>query len=273
MKKILMTVLGATLMGLSLNLFLIPAQISSGGVSGLSLSLNALFGIPVSYLIFGLNIPLFIWGYRSFDKKFLALSFLGMAILSLSSEIIAISEPITEDRILMALFGGVISGLGMGIVFRAGGTTGGADIVVKILKNKYPSFSTGTLILIIDAFTIALAGVVFKDWNVILYSVLEIYIATHVIDITDEGINLAKLVLIISDNPAEISSAVSDKLSRGATILNGYSQYSGNDKNIVLCVVKKREITKLKNIVKDTDRNSFVIISDAKEVLGNGFVI
>ncbi len=269
MKKILLTVLGATLMGLSLNLFLIPAQISAGGVSGLSLSLNAIFGIPVSYLIFGLNIPLFIWGYRSFDKKFLALSFLGMAVLSLSSEIIAI----TEDRILMAVFGGVISGLGMGIVFRAGGTTGGADIVVKILKNKYPSFSTGTLILIIDAFTIALAGVVFKDWNVILYSVLEIYIATHVIDITDEGINLAKLVLIISDNPAEISSAVSDKLSRGATILNGYSQYSGNDKNIVLCVVKKREITKLKNIVKDTDRNSFVIISDAKEVLGNGFVI
>ncbi len=173
----------------------------------------------------------------------------------------------------MAVFGGVLSGLGMGIVFRWGGSTGGADIVVKILKKKYPSFSTGTLILIIDVFTIALAGVVFGDWNVILYSALEIYIATYVVDIVDEGLDLAKLVLIISDSPGEISSAVSDRLSRGATILSGYSQFSGNDKNIVLCVVKKHEVSKLKNIVKDTDRKSFVIISDAKEVLGNGFVI
>ena len=273
MKKIFFVILGATLMGLSLNLFLIPAQISAGGVSGLSLSLNKLFGVPVSYLIFGLNIPLFVWGLKNFDKKFLALSFLGMSILSLSSELFVISEPLTEDRILMAVFGGVLSGLGMGIVFRFGGTTGGADIIVKILKKKYPSFSTGTLILIIDAFTIALAGIVFRDWNVLLYSVLEIYIATYVVDIVDEGINLAKLVLIISDFPAEISTAVSYSLSRGATILTGYSQFSGNDKTVILCVVKKHEVSKLKNIVKDTDRKSFVIISDAKEVLGNGFVI
>ena len=270
-KKYLMFFLGSAFMALGLNLFLVPAKIAPGGVSGLATVVYYITNIPVGVLILIINIPIFVIGMFNFNKGFMLNSLLGMVLLSLTTEILSFLTPVTNDVFLASISGGVLVGAGIGIVFRYGATTGGTDIIVMLLKKKYKDFSTGMFVVLVDAVIILFAGIVFKTWEIVLYSGVALYISSYIIDVIVEGVNYAKLVFIISDKPLEIADTISVMLKRGTTCLNGVSTYTGTEKNTILCVVKRYEISRLKQLLYKIDPNAFVIVSEAKEVLGNGF--
>ena len=272
MRKYGLLLLGSVIMALALDLFLVPAKIAPGGVSGLATVLGYFTDMSVGLMIFLINIPIFIWGFFEFDRKFLFSSMVGTLALSSFTGILAFFVvPITDNEILQTVFGGALLGLGFAVVLMSGATTGGTEIVAKILKKKFPYFSIGIFILIIDALVVILTTVLTRRWETMLYSGLALYISTKVIDGILDGVNYAKMTLIVTDFPSEISLAVSQKMGRGTTTLFGYSDYTKQDKKVVMCVTRKTEIFKLKEIVKETDRDSFVIVADVREVQGKGF--
>ncbi len=271
LKKYLLILLGTSIVALSLNLFLVPANIAPGGLSGIAIILHHLFLIPVGLSILVLNIPVLLWGFRHFNLKYTLSSLLGMTLLSLLTDFLTWLKPVTEDVLLSAVYGGGLMGLGLGLVFTAGSTTGGTDIVAQILKKRFSSISVGTFVLIIDAFIVVFAGLTFGKWEVTLYSAVALYICTYIIDLMVEGIEFAKVAYIISDKTETISEEISKNLVRGTTALKASSHFTGADKTVLMCVVKKYQISKLKQILKAIDPDAFVILSDTREVLGKGF--
>ncbi len=270
-KNIFTVILGTISVAIALDAFLAPGNIAPGGISGLSIVINYLINIPLGILIFVLNIPIFLLGLKHFNHKFLLYSLGGMLLLSVFTDLFVNIPRITEDLLLSAIYGGALLGLGIGLVFSVGCTTGGTDIVVQILKKKYPGISVGRFVLIVDAFIVVLAGVIFAKWEVMLYSAIAIYISTILIDIIVEGGDAAKTVYIISDKNADIAQQISLRLVRGTTLLHGSSFYSKESKEVLLCVVKKHQIATLKEIIKQIDPNAFVIFTDARQVVGRGF--
>lgn len=271
LRRFLVVVLGTVIVAVALNMFLVPSNLAPGGVSGLAVVVNYLTKVPVGTLIFVFNIPIFAWGLRHFSKSYMVFSLVGMFLLSVSTDLLVNVPRVTEDVLLSAIYGGVLLGVGVGLVFSAGCTTGGADIVAQILKKRFPFISVGRLVLIIDAFVVTLAGIVFGKWEVTLYSAVSMYISTFIIDIIVEGGDSAKVAFIISDRQGDLAEAISKELYRGTTLLHGSSFYSGKERSVLMCVIKKYEIARLKSIIKATDSTAFVIFSDAREVLGNGF--
>ncbi len=272
LKKYLYVLAGAAVMALSLDVFLVPARIAPGGVSGLATVISYFANLPVGIMIFVINIPILIWGVFEFDIRFLVSSIVGTLALSVFTEIFALClHPVTDNEMLSAISGGVLMGFGMAMVLRTGSTTGGTDIVAKILKKRLPYFSMGLFILIIDAAVVVLSAAVSGKWEIMLYSGISLYVSTKVIDGILDGVNYGKMALIISDYAEDISKIISKKMHRGTTNLYGFSTFSGADKRVVMCVVRRNEIVKLKELVKNADEKSFVIVADVREVLGNGF--
>ncbi len=271
LKKYFATLVGTLLIAISLDLFLVPSNIAPGGISGIAIIINHIARIPVGISILFLNIPIFVWSLWHFKADFIFSSLFGMVMLSILTDLFAFLKPVTSDILLNSVYGGATLGLGLGIVFWAGSTTGGTDIVAQILKKHFPFISVGRFVLIIDTFIVLLASVTFGRWEVGLYSAVALYICTYIIDLSLEGIDFAKVAYIISENSKEISEEISRSLERGTTALHATSHYSGNDKTVLMCVVKKYEINKLKKLIKQIDENAFVILSDTREVLGKGF--
>lgn len=270
-KKIIKIIAGAAVMGFALELFLVPSQIAAGGVGGLATVVYHLTGLPVSLLIFLINIPIFIIGAMNFKMKFLYVSLIGTISLSASSAVFAFLPPITNDIVLAAVFGGAVFGFGLGMVILAGGTTGGTDILALVLRRRLPRFSVGQFFLLIDGLVIALAGLAFRRWDTILYSALTLLISTFVVDTMLDGVDFAKLVYIISDKHKAISEEIYKQVSRGVTGLSAVSYYTGAEKRVLLCVTRKYELPRLKAVIHKVDPNAFLIVSDAKEVHGRGF--
>ncbi len=270
-KEVLAVVLGTAIMAASLDLFLVPAELAPGGISGLAIVVNHLTGVTPGVLIFAFNIPIFIWGLRHFSKGFMIFSLVGMILLSIFTDALSVLPQITDDILLSALYGGLLLGIGIGIVFTSGCTTGGTDIAAQILKKKFPFVSVGRFVLIIDVFVVGVAGLVFGKWEVILYSAVSLYISTLIIDLIVEGGSSAKIAYVISERQREMAESISSKLERGTTVLHGSSFYSGSEKTVLLCVVGRYELARLKSIIREVDSEAFVIFSDAREVLGKGF--
>ena len=270
-KRYALTIIGAAIVALSLDLFLIPAEIAPGGVSGLAIVINYLTGVPVGLAILMLNIPIFLLGARNFSKGFVVISLFGMISLSLITDLFSFLTPVTGDMLLSSVYGGVLMGCGIGLIFRENASTGGTDIVAHVLRKKFPGFSVGRFVLLIDAVIVVLAGLIYNKWEVVLYSAIALYISSYIIDLLVEGVDFAKVAYVISDKPKEIAEKISVELEHGTTALKGSSMYTGNDKTVLMCVVKKYEINKLKEIIQREDGNAFVIVSDTREVLGNGF--
>lgn len=270
-KRYAITMLGAAIVALSLDLFLIPAEIAPGGVSGLAIVINHLTGFPVGLVILTLNIPIFLLGARNFSKGFVVISLFGMISLSLITDVFSFLTPVTGDMLLSSVYGGVLMGCGIGLIFRENASTGGTDIVAHVLRKRFPGFSVGRFVLLIDAVIVVLAGLIYHKWEVVLYSAIALYISSYIIDLLVEGVDFAKVAYVISDKSKEIAEKISAELEHGTTALKGSSMYTGNDKTVLMCVVKKYEIGKLKEIIQREDGNAFVIVSDTREVLGNGF--
>jgi len=179
-------------------------------------------------------------------------------------------QPLTNEVILASIYGGVLGGVGMGFVFRGGGTTGGTDLIAALTSYFFPHFSIGQGLFLIDGVVITLAGIVF-DVELALYAAITIFVSTKLIDIIQEGFNVSKSVFIISDHSQEIKDEILANMRRGVTALRGYGGYSGREKDVLLVTINRAEITKLKNLIRDIDDKAFVIMNEAHEVLGEGF--
>lgn len=262
--------IGTIIMALSLNLFLEPNTIAPGGVTGLAIVIKKITGIDVDITNLVINIPLFIFGLVALGKAFGAKTLYGTFALSFFIRILP-NESLVNELLLAVVFGGVLMGIGLGIVFRFGGTTGGTDLAGAILNKYFPGFSTATFMMSIDLCVVAIAGIVDKKLETSLYSIIALYIIVKVIDLILEGLGYAKAFFIISKYPDEIGNTILETLNRGVTVLKGRGMYTGKDRDVLLCVVNRSQVTKLKEIVHQIDKNAFVMVADIYEVLGEGF--
>lgn len=267
--------LGTFLMAAGLLMFLEPNTIAPGGVTGLAIVIQKVSGIPMDVTNLAINIPLFIIGIMVLGKAFGAKTAYGTATLSLFIRILIIffgdNINATGDLLLASIFGGVILGIGIGMVFKSGGTTGGTDLAGAILNKYVPGLSTAKLMMIIDLVIVAAAGIVNRNIETSLYSVISLYVLVKVADFIVEGLNYSKAFYIITDYSEEISKEIFEKLDRGATALKGKGMYTGEDKDVLLCVVNRAQVTKLKDIVYSLDNQAFIMVSTIHEVLGEGF--
>lgn len=262
--------IGVIITALSLVLFLVPNKIAAGGVSGLATIVYHTLGFPVGITMLAINIPLFLFSVKELGVRFGIKSLFGTITLSLIIDIIEpFVNPVTSDPFLAALYGGVLSGVGIGIVFRFGGTTGGTDLGAQLLK-KFTGLSSGQGLLAIDAVVITLAAIFFNV-ELALFGLIGLFATSKVIDLVQEGLQYARAALIISDEPEKITKEIFERLNRGVTVLKGKGAYSGKERDILLVVISQAEVTRLKALVNNIDNKSFVIITHIHEALGEGF--
>ena len=269
--EFLQITLGTALIGCALSTFLVPFKLAPGGVSGIAAVLYYLTGIRVSTLIMLINVPIFILGFVHFNGKFLLRSVYGTIAVSVSVELFSSFAAPAADIFSACVFGGIILGTGLALVFKSGATTGGTDILVMISRKFFPNLSVGNLFMIIDGVIILLAGATLGGWEIVLYSAAALFISTHITDGFLEGASFARMVYIMSGHSDTITERIYKEMERGVTGLTSVSMYTGKDRKILLCVIKKYELPQLKALIYDTDPEAFVIISEAKEVMGNGF--
>jgi uncharacterized membrane-anchored protein YitT (DUF2179 family) len=271
----LLITIGTLIIAFAIVFFLSPNMIAPGGVTGLAIVIKKIAGIPIDLTNLVINTPLFILGLMILGKKFGAKTAYGTITLSLFIRIIMtiLGENIvgTSDLLLASLYGGVILGIGIGIVFKAGGTTGGTDLAGAILNKYIPSLSIPKLMMCIDLTIVISAGIVNGKLETALYSVITLYIIVKMADFVIEGLNYAKAFFIISNDAQKIGQVIMKDLDRGATILQGRGMYTGKDKDVILCIVDRSQVTKLKNIVNGIDRHAFMMVTTIHEVLGEGF--
>lgn len=269
LKRIIFVSIGAVLMGVGLELFLVPNQITDGGVTGISIILSHIAGVPLGVFLFILNLPFLIMGYKQIGKTFALTTLLGVAIMSLSTALLHPVAAFTENTFLAAVFGGIILGIGVGLVIRFGGSLDGTEIVA-ILLNKRTPFSVGEIVMFFNLFILSSAGFVF-GWDRAMYSLIAYYVAFKMIDITLEGLNDSKSVWIISDNHKAIGDALLSRLGRGVTYMQGEGGYSGDEKKVIFTVITRLEEAKLKSIVEEHDPQAFLAIGNIHDVKGGRF--
>lgn len=263
---------GCALFGLGFNLFLEPNDLNAGGITGLSMVLVELMGFgTIGILSAVINLPLFAIGGLKIGKKFFVDSLIGMALLSVFVDIFSVIPKPETEILLGALYGGVVCGFGLGMVFSVGGSTGGSDIVVRLLKLKYQYVPIGVITTIFDAVVAVLTGLVFHNVNMALYSGVCIFVTGRVIDAVVYKFDYSKVALIISKQHDVIAKRIGDELHRGSTFLEGQGVYSGQDTKVILTAVKKQQISELKEIVVEIDPDAFIIVQEAHQVLGDGF--
>lgn len=275
LRNLLMIAVGSAIFSLGFDLFLEPAGISCGGVSGIAMLI--VYATKSKFLTVGIlsaliNLPLFFFGYRKIGKLFFFGSLLGMVVTSVGFDLFARILPIPKtEPLVAAIFGGVIIGAGLGIVFIAGASTGGVDIVARLLKLKFRNFPIGKILLCMDLCTAVATGIVYGEFNNTLYSVITLVLSSFVLDKVVYGMDYAKVALIISDRYEEIAQAIDTQLDRGVTLLRGQGFYLRSDKFVLLSAVKRKQLAQLKDLVMSIDPSAFIILQDAHQVLGDGF--
>ncbi len=271
-KSYLIITIGSLIYSLSFCWFYGPNQVAMGGLTGLGQVLNVIFPIlPVGLAVFAMNIPLFYLGWKYIGGHLLISSLYAMSISSLAIDLIDMffSFP-PMDPMLASICGGVLMGLGLGLVFAQGATTGGTDIVARLLKLKFPWLPLGKLVIIPDLVVIILVAIAFQTLNSALYGLVALYVCTKIMDTVLYGMDTSKVAYIISDEYKVISTAIME-LDRGATILHGEGAFTGQDKKVLMVAFKQKEIVQIKRIVHETDPRAFLIVCDAHDVLGEGF--
>lgn len=266
------TVLGSAVFALGFALFLAPNEINTGGISGLAMIAVKLLGFgSIGTFTIALNIPLFLLGGVKIGKRFFAGSLIGMALSSVLIDCFSAIRFSAPDPLLGGLYGGVLCGMGLGMVFSTGASTGGSDILVRLVKRKYRHVPIGQIAFCLDAMVVLLTGIVFRDVSKALYSGVVVYVSGQVLDAVVYRFDYSKVALIISEKNAQITQKISDRLDRGATYLHGEGSYTGKETKVVLAVVKKRQLSELRELVMDIDPSAFVIFLEAHQVLGDGF--
>lgn len=269
--QIIQILIGTAIIALSIKFFLLPNQISTGGFSGIATITYYLFKIPMGFAIIIFNIPLFIIAFIKGGRKYFFSAVLGTVMLSVFLNVFENIKPLTTDRLLASIYGGVVSGTGAAIILKAKASTGGTELLSNIIRMFKRDIKTGTMMEIFDIIVVSLNVLVFKQIEVGLYSAIAIYVSGKILDIFFEGIDFSKMIYIISPKYEQIAKEIGKEVRRGVTVLYGRGMYKKEEKEILFCIVSRGEVRDVKRIAKTIDHHSFIIISNAREVFGKGF--
>ncbi len=269
--EIIGTILGAFIMAVGISLFLLPNQLSTGGISGIATITYYLFHIPMGFMIVLINIPLFLFSMYKIGKSFFVKSLIGTVCLSIFIDILDEIEPLTQDKFLGCIYGGIIIGIGTAILLKVNSSTGGSDLISYVAKKYKPMIRTSNTIILIDSMIITLNVIFLKQIEIGLYSAIAIYLMGKIIDILFEGIYFTKLILIVSDETEKIAKEIEEKVPRGTTGLYGKGMYTKKEKLVLMCAASRRDVSKIKIIARKIDPSSFIIITNSREVVGLGF--
>lgn len=270
---VIKTAIGCALFALGFDMFLMPGGMNAGGLSGLAMVFTHVTNIgSVGFITALLNIPLFFLAGMKIGKRFFVGSLLGMLFSSVFIDLFAMLPALQVEPLIGAVYGGLICGAGLGFVFAAGVSTGGSDIIVRLLKLKWRHVPIGVISICFDACVAILTGIVYRDVNSALYSGIAIYITGKIIDVVVYSFDYSKVALIITKEYEQVAQVISDKLERGATYLYGEGTYSRKETKVVLTAVKKQQVAELKELVVGIDPDAFIIVQEAHQVLGDGFI-
>lgn len=261
--------IGAGLVSVALEIFLVPNDIIDGGITGISIMGVHFSNLPLGIFLTLFNLPFLFLGYKQIGKTFALSTLFSILVMSIGTYLLHPVAPLTSNPLLAAVFGGVILGIGVGLVIRGGGSTDGTEIVAILLSKKSP-FSVGEVVMFINVFILSGAGFVF-GWDHAMYSLIAYYIAFKLIDVTNEGLDQSKSVWIISDRYRDIGDALTQRLGRGVTYLDGEGSYSGENKKVIFVVITRLEEAKLKTIVAEWDKDAFIAIGNIHDVKGGRF--
>lgn len=271
LKKLLVILLGTCIYSGGIGLFLDPNELAPGGVVGLAVIASHSIGGETGTWYFLLNVPIILLGWWKFGGKFIIYSFYAIVLNSVFTNLFGIFPKITDNLLLAAIAGSIMVGTGIGLVLRVGATTGGMDIIIKLLRRRFPAIKTSTFFITIDILIVTISGFVFKDFNIAMYAFITVVLNGRVMDYILYGQDEARLIYIVSDNPEILLHRILQELEIGATILTGKGAYSNHKKQIIMCVIKKRSAPKLHEIVKQEDDHAFMIVSSANEIYGEGY--
>jgi uncharacterized membrane-anchored protein YitT (DUF2179 family) len=271
MKKFFLIILGCMISAFGISAFLLPNQLSNGGFAGIATIGYYFFKIPMSLTIIVLNIPFFILGYFKIGKKFILKTIFATIVYSVFIDIFSGKILLTDDRFLASIYGGIVVGLGLSLIFKAGSSTGGTDLIAYIIQAYNRNFRISNVLVGLDVIVVFLNLIFFKQIEIGLYSAIAIFLSGKMIDIIFEGINFSKMIYIISDKSEEISNSLIKDLDKGITGFYGKGMYTKKDRTIIMSVTNRRNIINIKTLAKQIDPYAFIIITDAREVYGLGF--
>ncbi|RAP73718.1 YitT family protein [Paenibacillus montanisoli] len=267
--RIIVLTIGAALVAVALEIFLVPNKIIDGGIVGISIIVSHLSSLPLGIFLFLFNLPFLIIGYKQIGKTFAFSTLYAVVIMSIGTTLLHPVKALTYSPFLAPVFGGVILGIGVGLVIRSGGSLDGTEIIAILFTKKTP-FSVGEIVMFFNLFILASAGFVFS-WDSAMYSLIAYYIAFKVIDVTLEGLDQSKSVWIISKEAKEIGDAIMSRLGRGVTYLHGEGAFSGGSKRVIFCVITRLEEAKMKSIVQEVDPTAFLAVGNIHDVKGGRF--
>ncbi len=271
-KDLMGYILGALIYSSAVTMFISGNEISPGGLTGISTAVNHLIGFPSGLLLLILNIPILILGFIKFGGVFIFKTAIATVILSASLTVTDLILPVFQiDKILAAVFGGILMGLGLSIIMLRGATSGGVDIVAKLINRKFRHFTVGRIILIMDAVVIAIAVFAYRNIESALYSIVSLYASSMVMDMMLYGADKGKIIYIVTDKPQEICNSIAHKLRRGVTVIKAIGGYTGKEHSLLMCTVRRYEVSAVYDIIEEADSKAFITVSDAGEIIGEGF--
>ena len=271
-RSVVLTLIGCAVSGMSFSFFTYPNSIVSGGLTGISQILNLLLGLPVGIMIIVMNIPLFLVAWKKFGLRFIIFSLIGMVGSSVAIDSFnALHITLTNDILLAAVYGGLMNGLGAGLILSAGATGGGTDILSRLLRRKYPYIQFGNISMMLDAVVVVAFAIIFKRADAAMYTLITMFVSSRIVNLLLYGTSNSSVCYIITVHPHTIARNISESLHRGATLLKGEGAYSGEERDVVLCAVKRQQIPALKRIVSAVDEHAFVIVTQSHEVFGKNF--
>ena len=265
------TIVGSAIMAFGIALFLLPNQLSSGGVSGLATIAYYVFHFSMGVVILAINVPLFIFSFLKLGKEFFVKSIIGTFSLSAFIDLFEQLKPLTQDKFLACIYGGIITGLGSAIILKVHSSTGGSELISNLLKKFKPNIRMSYVIMIFDVIVVSLNIIFLKKIEIGLYSGIAIYLMGKIIDIVFEGIYFTKMIIIISDKNEEISKEIGEIVKRGTTGLYGKGMYTNTDKLVLMCAASRGDVSKVKDIARSIDNRAFIVITNSREVVGLGF--
>lgn len=263
--------LAAILYAIGVSLFLDPNNLASGGITGIAIILNRITGLETGTLYLILNIPIVLLGLWKFGWKFMISTAYAILLTSAFTNLLAGYTAITTEPLLAAAAGSVFLAVGIGLIFKAGATTGGTDILIKILRLRYKHVKTGRLFFITDFFIVTISGLLFRDFNIAMYAMIAVVITGKVLDLVLYGADEAKLIYIISEKPEQITGRLLDEIDSGVTYLKGIGGYSNEAKRVIMIVTKKQQAPRVEEVVKEEDAGAFMIVTNANEIYGEGY--
>ena len=271
LKDLIMYILGSVLFAIAIDMFTSPNNIAPGGVTGLATIVYYLFDLPIGATMLVMNIPIFVISGFIIGWDYVIRSLVCLGISSLTVDLMGpIIPEYSGEPILAAVFGGVGMGVGLALIFMRGGSTGGTDIVARIVQKFFPHMTTGNLILAIDAMVVTFAGFI-CGLESALVSIITVFVSSVAIDKVLYGLDNGKLMYIITSSVEEVNAAINEKLDRGTTLLSARGGYSGKERDVIMCAIRRNEAYKIRELVRSVDKNAFIIVSDASEILGEGF--